>query len=154
MTTSTYRIESFKQFSDDGLIVLITIDHKDLTEPVRLAWYPEQVISRGNTYSPFPFTSIELPKAGERNPRVRLVTGGPALDLVPYIRDLDDPLDVTIELVRINDPDTVEESFDNLVSTQFTITDVISMDLRPADDLERSFPKDSIDPANFPGSHP
>ena len=151
MVTQTFRIESFKLFSDDGLIALVTIEHPDLPQPIRLAWYDKDVTSRGDVYSAFPMR-LELPTSGDRNVTARLVLLAPAVELVPVIRSLDEFPTVKIELVRINDPDTVEDTFDNLVIKAVEIDEEISGELVPETNLERRFPKDGIHASNIPGS--
>ena len=153
MPSAGLRIESFREFSDDGLIMLVDVDHADLPEPLHLAWYDDYVTSNGVTYSPFPMI-IELPAQTETNPTFRITLYGPAVDLVPLLRNITEPLDVSISIVRIKDPDSVEVSITNLVTTTVEYGENVVIELTHRDNVDRRFPKDAILPTNVPGSFP
>lgn len=153
MVSQSFKDEAFRENTDDGTVILVTIEHSTLTSPLRFAWHDQNITSRGNVYSPFPM-KIELPQIGNNRPRARLVFMGPAIDVVPYLRAMTNTPKITLEVVRMNDPDTVEKTFPNLELTNIEITDGISGELTYFDDKKEQFPKDSIIPSTFPGSFP
>lgn len=88
-------------------IPLLTLTHPSIS-PIRVCENTVAIVSRGNTYSPFPFR-IELPHdlAEEQRP-VRLVVSNVDRRLVDEVRAIADPLVVTIEIVTDVAPNTVE----------------------------------------------
>ena len=69
------------------------------------------VVSGGETYSAFPF-EISLPSQLEdAPPRARIRIDNISREIGQAIRDMTSAADVTIEVVRADDPDTIEVSW-------------------------------------------
>ena len=125
----------YAEVTDDTVACLITMTHPTLDAPIylstdptdRIAVDPELVygtVSRGNTYVFLPI-SVVLPEDSDGTPPgVTLTMDNISRDLIPTIRGLNGQrvrAKVTIEVIRVADPDTVEfslPSFD-LVSAQY-----------------------------------
>lgn len=92
----------------DALIALLTLDHADLADPLRVARNTVDVVSRGETYAARAF-AVTLPQDdGETLATVRLTLDNVDRAFTEAVRTIDSPLDATIELVLASAPDTVE----------------------------------------------
>jgi hypothetical protein len=111
----------------------------------------EPIVSRGLTYSPFPF-AVTLPADdSESLPTVTLTLTNVDQSLVDYIRGAIDAPKIEVELVTSAYPDTVEKSltFLKLGTVQYdslTITGQLTLD----NFLTQAFPAESYTPPYFP----
>lgn len=98
----------YAQETDVILRQLLTITHPTLTVPIRVHDGLEEVTSRGNVYTPFPFEIHIPPTDRDELPQVRLRFDNVERTLVNTLRSVGDPPLVTLEIVTSEDPDTVE----------------------------------------------
>lgn len=88
-------------------LVLLVIDHPQLTEPVRLVNNTENVVSNGKTYVGFPF-EFTLFNEDDQTPRAQLRVQNVDRRIGEVVRSLRSVASVAISLVLASDPDTVE----------------------------------------------
>lgn len=91
--------------SDEVWLQLLTVEHDDIATPIRLVCNTEDVVSRGDTYTAFPF-EISIPATAQET--VELVVDNVTRELIEEVRGIDTPLTLTLEVVLASDPDTVE----------------------------------------------
>lgn len=142
----------FAEETSDGLFTLMTIDHVDLAVPIRVVNNKVNIASRGNEFIAFPFEII-LPESGsDRPPKAQLIIDNVSRELGQTIRTISSSPSVLIEVVRINDFDSLELSFPafKLKNVRFDASqlrgDLVSEDLQ----IE-PYPAHTFSPANFPG---
>lgn len=91
--------------SDEVWLQLLTVEHSAIVTPIRIVANTEDIVSRGDTYTAFPF-EISIPATSSES--VELVVDNVTRDLVDEVRSIDTPLTLTLEVVLASDPDTVE----------------------------------------------
>jgi len=112
----------------------------------------KDVVSRGRTFTAFPF-DIVLPQDGDQNqPNLSLEIDNVDMLLVPYLRAMTDPAWATIELVALSRLDTPE-----ITSTDWRLRNAtwdaqkISFELTHEDVMHAKFPAGTYSPAEYPG---
>lgn len=150
--TTALTTSAFDQDTDEVWLVLVTIDHDDLTQPIRVVNNTEDITSNGDSYVGFPF-DINLPDAREdAPPRARLVIDNVSREIAQAVRTISSPPVVTIQVIRAADPDTVEISW-----SSFKLRNVkwdvgrVSGDLTLEDFTSEPYPAGIFSPASFPG---
>lgn len=94
----------------DPILVLLTIEHADLAEPIRLVRNNANIVSRGETFTAFPF-DLTLPGSsdGGSSP-ARIVIDNVDQTIWQTIRAIATPPTLLIEVVLASAPNVVEES--------------------------------------------
>lgn len=93
---------------------LIEIDHETLTVPLRFTNDNQAVVSGGETFTPFPF-NVGLPGSDpEQLPQVNLVIDAVDQSIAASLRAIATPPSVTLRLVMVSQPDTIEAIVENL----------------------------------------
>ena len=143
---------AFSQETDEVFLVLVTIDHADLTDPIRVVNNTENITLRGDLYIAYPF-NITLPDSREDTPpSARLQIDNVSREIGEAIRTMESPATVKIEVVRVGSPPFVELSF-----PEFALRDVnwdaltVSGELRVENFVNEPFPAGIFSPAGFPG---
>jgi len=152
MVTTALKTAAFSQDTDEGVLVLLTIDHDDISPPIRVVNNTEHVASRGNTFIAFPF-SLVLPSSDERSPPVaRLTIDNVSREIAQSIRLISTAPDVLIEVVRMKDTEVVELSFPGfrLRNVKWDAS-TVSGDLVVEDIAQEPYPAFTFSPADFPG---
>lgn len=150
--TATTRGEMFASEADEGLLVLLTINHVDLSVPIRVVANQENIVSRTEDFIAFPF-DIVLPTMAEGSPpRAQLTIDNVSLEIAQAIRQVSSAPTVLIEVVRTDNFDSVELSFPEL-KLQNVRWDAgqVSGDLTSEDLQLEPYPADAFVPSNFPG---
>lgn len=142
----------YAQQTGEILLPLVTLEHPDWAGPVRLVRNSESIISRGQTYTAYPF-DVELPAVTrERVEPGRLLAANVSRELVPALRQVEGPIAVTLELVRAAAPDVVELSLPQLEIAAITAdAAVIEAPLSLRDLTTQRYPEGQLSPATFPG---
>lgn len=154
----------FAPESDDNLITLLTFDHDDLADPIRLCDHSlgrisetdEEVVygvtSRTEDYIYLPM-EVTLPTDDQMSaPRMQIVIRDVTRYLIPVIRSIPTSIPVTIELVLASDPDTVEATFSGFELAGITYNrDQVTGDLSIPTLTAEPFPAGTFTPASFPG---
>jgi len=140
------------QETEEVFLLLLTLDHEDLAEPIRVVNNTEDVTSRGDTYIAYPF-EIALPDEDpESVARVTLRIDNVNREIVKSLRAISSPLSVGLEVVMATSPDTVEAGPFNmtLVSAEhdaLTVTGELAFE----DVLNEPFPGHGYVPSAYPG---
>lgn len=154
MTTPALTSSAFAADTADVWLVLVTIDHDDFAEPIRVVNNTENVTSRGELYVGFPFDATLPDSREDASPRARLVIDNTSREIAQAIRSITSAPIVTLEIIRAADPDTVEISL-----PYFTLRNVkwdagkVSGDLSLEDFTSEPYPAGTFTPAYFPGLH-
>lgn len=142
----------FAQETGEAVILLLTIEHADLAEPIRVSSDAVDTVSDSITYQAFPF-QITFPRdSDDAPPQVRLTIDNVDRRIVQAVRELMTPPTVNLQLVLASQPDVVE-----VVPGEFTLAsvtfDALAVEgvLKFDDILNEPFPKDVVTPATFPG---
>ena len=140
------------QETDEVFLLLLTLDHADLAQPIRVVNNTENVVSRGDTYVAYPF-EIALPDEDpESVARVTLRIDNVDRQIVQSLRAIQAPLSVALEVVMASAPDTVEAGPFNmtLVAAEYDAL-TITGELAFEDVLNEPFPGASYIPSEYPG---
>lgn len=149
--SSIARQALFAQETGEVFIVLLTIDHPQLSTPIRVCSDAVQCMSRGNVFVAFPF-DIVLPNDSDAPPQASLQIDNVSQEIAASIRSIGTPPSVTIEVVRASAPDTVEASLPAFQLTNVRYdTLLVQGDLVTEDLTSEPFPADMFTPSNFPG---
>lgn len=102
--------------------LLLTIDHADLAEPIRITNCYGGLTSNGNEFQYFPFSG-QLPKDSEELLSGVAVTmgnigkvdiSGTQFDLIEKLLEIHDPFTCKVQVVLESDPDTIEDEWEDL----------------------------------------
>ncbi|MBI1215691.1 MAG: DUF1833 domain-containing protein [Alphaproteobacteria bacterium] len=133
-------------------LILLTISHAELAQPIRVCSDAVDIVSRDDTFAAFPF-SLTLPDDDDNpSPQARLSIDNVDRQIVAAVRSISSAPGVLIEIIRAADPDTVEASF-----ADFKLTDVtydshrVEGNLTIEDFTAEPFPAASFSPGLFPG---
>lgn len=140
------------QETAEAFLILLTIDHADLDEPIRVTSDAVDTVSRGETYIRFPF-AVTLPDdRDDQMVRAQLTIDNVDRRIVNTLRSISGPPTVTLEVVLGSDPNTVEAG-----PFEFTLRNArynaltVAGDLVFEDILNEPIPGDAFTPGNFPG---
>ena len=150
--STTMQTAMFSQETDDGLLVLLTISHTDLSTDIRVVANGVDITSRGDTYTAIPFDILLPSEDPDSPPKAQLSIDNVSRELGQAIRSISDAATVLIEVVRLKSPDDVEISFPalNLRNARFDAGKVTG-DLVSEDLVLEPYPSDTFNPAFFPG---
>ncbi len=140
------------QETDTVWMILLTIDHPDLVDPVRVVANTQGVVSRSETFVAFPFR-INIPGENENTPpTITLQIDNVDRRIVQAVRILASNPTVTMEVITDADFDIVEVGpFEfSLRNARYT-ADVVEGDLTFEPILNEQWPSKTFTPPNFPG---
>jgi hypothetical protein len=142
----------FSQETSEVFLVLLTIEHIELVDPIRLCNNNEEVVSRGQTYIAFRF-DIQLPTSeSESPPKARIKVDNVDRRITESVRIITSPPTITMEVIRASSPNTVELSLPGFTLTNVTYNALtVSGDLGMENFLLEPYPGLSFDPGRFPG---
>lgn len=141
----------FRSQTSEVFLVLITINHNDLVDPIRLTSDNVNTVSNSNTFLQAPF-QITLPDdTAESPPSARIVFDNVDRTIVQTIRSLTSSPTVDIQIVLASSPDVIEYEQSGLVlrNADYDVL-TVSGELRGIEILDEPFPKDRFTPDNFP----
>lgn len=92
----------------ENFLWLLTITHDDLASPKRLVRGYRPVASRGNTYTPFPFTPQVAQQEPDRPPTLSISIGNVSRDITAALETLEGTPKITLEVVLASHPWQVE----------------------------------------------
>jgi hypothetical protein len=151
MITDNLKQDAWQNASNLPL-VLLKIEHADLSTPILVANNKANITSNGDVYIGFPF-DIVLPDSKENSPPVaKLSISNVSREIGQAIRSISTPPSVTISVVRQETPDVVEMEFPGMVMTNVSY-DALSVDADiNFEDLTREpYPAYTFSPANYRG---
>lgn len=136
----------------DVFLTLLTLDHASLDTPIRVVNNNEDITSNGNTFIAYPFEIIWADDRQDAPPRAKLSIDNVDRILIETIRSITSAVNVSVQIVRDADPDTIEAEIENLLLKNITgNTYVIEGDLISNQFLTEGFPAHRFAPHNFPG---
>ena len=148
----TLRAAVTAQQTGEVLLVLLEIDHADMSTPIRVVNNQVGIMSGGDLYAPFPF-QVQLPD--ERDDTMSAVTlriDNVDQQIVTALRQLTSAPTVDLSVVLASDPDTVEAGPFSFSLTQATYdANAVVATLAYEDVLREPIPGDRFTPTNFPG---
>ncbi len=150
--SATLQAAANAQATSEVFLVLLKIDHADLTSPTRIVNNTKDIVSGGDTFSAYPF-EITLPDDDpERPPEVTVAIDNVAQDIIASLRSVGSPLSFDLSVVLASDPDTVEIG---PLKLEMTAADwdagVIRGRLAYPELLDQPYPADTFNPALYPG---
>jgi len=142
----------FAQDSDDPFLMLVTLSHESFDEPIRLVNNTEEIISRGETFTPFPMRARFPVDDGESARDFTMEFDNVSLDLIAAMRTVTSQIGVKIELILASMPNEVQMIQDDLLIgainyNQSTIQVKIILDSF----LNTELTSETYGPTNFPG---
>jgi len=142
----------FRSQTDEVFIVLLTIDHENLAEPIRVTSDAVNTISNGDTFIPYPF-AVQLPsEQNDSVPIAKLSIDNVHRLIGQTIREIDTPPEVTVQIVLHSDPDLVEAEWTGLIIEKVSYNALtVEADIVGPDILNEPFPGDKFTPDKFPG---
>jgi len=140
------------QETGEVFLILLTIDHDDLAEPIRVVSNNQDVTSNGNTFVGYPF-EISLPQDdAEQVPTTRIRIDNVDRRIVDTIRLVSSPPTMTLQVVLASTPDTVELSFGNMTLREVEYDAlVVEGTVQYEDVLHQAFPYHRFTPSSNPG---
>ena len=140
------------QETEEVFLLLLTIDHSSLAEPLRFVNNTTDIVSRGHKFYHYPF-NMDLPlDSDEELPRVSIDIDNVDREIVLTLRQLEGRPTVTCEVVLASQPSVVEAGpFEfELVDAPWNHVKVTgNLSFEPI--LDEPFPADSFTPNLFPG---
>jgi len=94
--------------TDEVWLVLLTISHASLAQPIRVVHNNEAITSRGNTFQAYAFSFIMPGQGGDGPGEAQLSIDNTDRVIVETIRSITDAPDVLVEVVLADTPDVVE----------------------------------------------
>jgi len=150
--SNAFKSAAFKQETDEAFLVLLEIDHANLSEPIRVTSNGIGTVSNGNTFVAYPF-ELSLPSNPETGiSQAQLTIDNVSQDIIVSIRNITTPPTVVIQVVLASDPDTVEAEFSgfelkNVSYDALTISGTITIESF----MNEPYPGGSFLPSTFPG---
>lgn len=136
-------------------LVLLKIDHEDLSTPILVVNNKANVTSNGDEYTAFPF-EILLPDNQEGSPpQARLRISNVSREIGQAVRSIGTPATVDLYVVRQETPDTIELQFEDMRLTNVRYDALVVEGTLEFENLAReAYPAYSFNPADFPGLIP
>lgn len=150
--SATFKEALFASETSQAFLILVTIDHDDLDEPILVTSDGVNTTSNGLEFIAFPFR-LSLPDDTiDRMPKARLEIDNISREIVISIRSISTAPTVTLQVVLASDPDTVEASFPDFEMRNIEYDKlIVSGDLQLKDFVAEPFPAKIFSPADFPG---
>lgn len=151
-TSSTLKSAVFAEETSEVFIILLTLNHADLSAPIRVSSDAVDTTSRGNTFVAFPFDLQIADEDSTSSPRATLSIDNIDRQVITAIRTISSAPTVLVEVVLSSDPDTVEVSFPDfkLENVSYDAYNV-SGDLVIEEFTAEPYPSGVFTPAEFGG---
>jgi hypothetical protein len=135
----------------EAFIILLTIEHESLSEPIRVCNNTESIWSNGVEYIPLPF-EISLPdETDDEVPSTKLVIDNLSQEITKAIRSISTKPAITLELIGTGQPDIPiwgPSTFD-LMDAEYDINAVTgTLGFNPY--LSAPWPAWTFNPQDFP----
>jgi hypothetical protein len=152
---------AFAETTDEAFLVLLTIAHPDLAQPIRVVNNHVNVTSRGNVFIGCPFQPLLPDEIEGQLPRLRMEFDNisfvdPADQqqrrISDYVRAIATPFTVTLEVILGSTPDVVEAGPLALTAVHVEYdAAIVSAELALEDVLNEPYPGDSFVPSRYRG---
>jgi len=152
MTTAALIDSAYAAQTADVWLVLLTIEHADLSAAIRVVNNTETITSNGESFIAYPFRVV-LPDAREdAPPRARLEIDNVSREIGEAIRSISSAPTVTMQVVRAADPDVVERRWPSFRLSNVKVNaGRVTGDLGLEDFASEPYPAGIFSPAGFPG---
>lgn len=141
----------FAQESPDPFLTLITISHTTF-DNIYLVNNSRSIVSRGNTYAPFPVTLTLPVDDGERGRELSMEFDNVSLELIGKFRSVTKDLRVKIEMILASIPNEVQIAIEDLTIQSISYNKMrISAKLILDNFLNTEISSERYGPSNFPG---
>lgn len=138
------------EVAEEVYLALLTIDHDELSEPIRVVNNIEAITSRELEFIALPF-ELELPAEQSDGLGVaQIKVDNVDRRIVQAIRSISSAPSVTIEMIVADDPDVVELTVDDLVLANATYDATTVRGTLQFEDLLSEPANESITPERFP----
>ncbi len=150
--SNTLRQAINSQETAEVFLILLTIDHDDLLEPIRVSNDIVDTVSNGESFIALPF-QLELPNDDENgSPRAKLTIDNVDRQIVLAVRSISTAPNMNVKIVLASDPDTIEAEFPNFKFTNISYNQLtVSGDVTVEDFMLEPFPAGNFNPSEFPG---
>lgn len=150
--TQTFKAAAYQQQTDEVPLVIITIDHDDLSTPLRFVNDGQDVVSGGETYLKAAF-KISFPKRSPDDiPRATIEIGNVDRQIALAIRSITSRPSVTVSRILASDPSTIQEGpYEFMLSGVSYDAFVVSAALSFDDIFDEPYPGDTFSPSVAPG---
>lgn len=150
--TSRFEEAAFAPETGEAVLALLTMDHPNLSDPLRFTSDAQMTTSRGNDYLAYPFDIVLPSEEEEEVSSVQLQIDNVDREIVKQVRGLSGPLDVTLEVVLASDPDNVQVGPIDFELSKVTYNRLVVKGKLSFENLKQeAFPKDRFTPEDFPG---
>lgn len=152
-TLSTAALEAiYSQETNQVFLVLLEIDHADMTTPIRVVNNHQAISSNGQTYVPYAFEFDPPDEREDVTTNAELIIDNIDRSIVALIRSLTTAPTVTVSIVLADSPDTIEAGpleF-KLKNVSYNV-ETVSGDLVYNDIDTINIPGDVFNPEDFGG---
>lgn len=150
--TPAVRRELYTEDGSEAVLYLITLEHEDWPDPIRLVDNNEDLVVNGETFIGWPM-SVRLPdELDDQDRSISIQVSAVKRDILQELRKLSSPPRAFLELILSGDPDTTRVGpfamdLDDIGFDSMSI----SGDLIFADLVNDTYPKQTFTPQNSPG---
>lgn len=133
-------------------LVLLTIEHDDLPDPILVVNNKENITSNGDEYIGYPFEIFPPDSNDSAPPTAKLKIDNVSREIGQAIRQISTPPLVTIKIIRPETPDIVEMQFPGMRLKNIDYDALTVEGTLEFEDLTREpFPAQTFSPANYRG---
>lgn len=146
------RIAANAQETEQVFLILLTISHDDLAEPIRVVANNQNVVSNGHTFAAYPFEITPPGDDLDGVPTAKLKIDNVDRQIVDTVRGISSPARVSMQVVLASSPDTVELEFSNMVLRQVEYDALVVEGTMEYEDVFHGvFPQHTFTPQSNPG---
>jgi hypothetical protein len=141
----------FAQETKEVFLLLLTITHAAIPDPIRVANNTQAIISGGETFVGYPF-AITLPDEREDGiPQMSLRIDNVSRSIVQALRSITSAPSIQLDVVLADQPDTLEASFTGFTLRRASYDAVVVEGALTLEDvLNQAFPALSFTPSTTP----
>lgn len=139
--------------TEEVFLVLLTIEHPDISPTIRIVNNTEPVTRSDGEYQPYPFEAVLPDDTDNARPQVSLRVDNVDRSVTRKLRDLTGVPKCTLRVILASDPETTEMGpFDfSVLSAEYDAL-MISVTLGYEEDfLNQAMPAQTYTPTNSPG---
>jgi hypothetical protein len=131
---------------------LLTVDHADLSSPIRLVNNTVDITSNANVFTAAAFRSSLPTDTEKRAPSARITVSNIDQTIIIALRSVSSPPTFTLAVISADTPDTYEYGPIDLELRDYqTTAQAITMTIALEDFAQEGWPSLRFDPVNFPG---
>jgi hypothetical protein len=140
------------QSTGEAIIILLTLYHPDLEQPITVCNDAVDIVSNGITYQHFPFDITLADEKPDTPPQARLTISNVDREVIRAVRSVRGRLSVDVAAVLASQPDTIEAGVYTFVLVNIDAdVSTVTGTLVYEDLFSEPCPGDDITPTTFPG---